>query len=78
MGLMFDLEIVKDRNTIESDGDKAAELSKVMMGRGLNANHIAGKAFGGVFRKAPPISIIEEEINEALEIIKASSEEVYA
>lgn len=77
MGLMIGLEIVKDRATKESDPEKAAVLAKVMMKHGLNANLIAVKAFGGVFRMAPPISISENEVDEALAIIKTSFEEVY-
>ncbi|ODQ44178.1 hypothetical protein PICMEDRAFT_18440 [Pichia membranifaciens NRRL Y-2026] len=77
MGLMIGLEIVKDRATKESDPEMAAALAKVMMKHGLNANLIAVKAFGGVFRMAPPISITENEVDEALAIIKISFEEVY-
>lgn len=76
-GLMIGLEIVKDRATKESDPIKASELAKCMMKNGLNANLIAVKAFGGVFRMAPPISITEEEIDAALQIIKSSFDEVY-
>lgn len=76
-GLMVGLEIVKDQTSKESDPEKAAILAKTMMKYGLNANLIAVKAFGGVFRMAPPISITEDEINEALAIIKKSFEEVY-
>ncbi|GMM33025.1 hypothetical protein DASC09_003500 [Saccharomycopsis crataegensis] len=76
-GLMFGLEIVKDRATKESDPTKAALLASIMMKHGLSANLIAVKAFGGVFRMAPPISITEEEINEALRIIGIAFKEVY-
>ncbi|KAG0683823.1 hypothetical protein C6P40_005302 [Pichia californica] len=77
-GLMIGLEIVKDRASKESDPEKAGELAKVMMKNGLNANLIAVKAFGGVFRMAPPISITAEEIDLALSIIEKSFAEVYA
>ena len=77
MGLMIGLEIVTDRESKTSDPEKANLLAKSMMKYGLNANLIAVKAFGGVFRMAPPISITESEINEALVIIKKAFEEVY-
>ena len=74
---MFGLEIVKDRATKESDPTKAALLASIMMKHGLSANLIAVKAFGGVFRMAPPISITEEEINEALRVMGIAFKEVY-
>lgn len=76
-GLMIGLEIVKDRETKESDPDTAFVLAQTMMKNGLSANLIAVKAFGGVFRMAPPIVITEDEVNEGLEIMKKSFKEVY-
>ncbi|OUM51442.1 hypothetical protein BVG19_g542 [[Candida] boidinii] len=75
-GLMVGLEIVKDRESKETDQQLASQLAAKMMELGLSANLIAVKSFGGVFRMAPPISITEKEMDEGLTLLEKAFEEI--
>lgn len=68
-GLMVGIEIVKNRQTKESDPDLAKVLADKMMELGLSANLIAVASFGGIFRIAPPITITEDELRHGLSIM---------
>lgn len=68
-GLMVGIEIVKNRQTKESDPDLAKVLADKMMELGLSANLIAVASFGGIFRIAPPITVTEEELRHGLSIM---------
>ncbi len=79
-GLMVGLEFVEDRQSKLSDGEIANRISHQAMQRGLSMNIarrpptvLAGSVktggTGGVFRIAPPLTVSEEEIDKALDII---------
>lgn len=68
---------MEDRISKKPDGAKSSQLAEKMMELGLSANLIAVKAFGGIFRIAPAISVSELEDKTALEIIEKAFSSVY-
>lgn len=76
-GLMTGIELVKDRETKESDPALAMVLTEKFMDLGLSANLLSTKSFGSVFRVAPPICITEEQINDALVIFEKGFAEMF-
>jgi ornithine--oxo-acid transaminase len=61
-------------NAIIINEGKAMELCEVMMQNGL----LAKPTQGNIVRFAPPLTISEKEVNECLEIIKRSVEQIDA
>ena len=66
-GLMQGVELVADRATKEPSAQAAAMMLDATKARGLLIGK--GGAFGNVLRIAPPLTVDEDQIREALEIL---------
>lgn len=73
-GLFLGLEIVKGGAGREPDHDLGARIAREAFRRGLNMNIVKLPGMGGVFRIAPPLTILDSEIEQGLAIIEASIE----
>jgi 4-aminobutyrate aminotransferase-like enzyme len=69
-GLMAGLEIVGDRATKVGAPEVGAAVAAKMVELGLWAQLATMASFGGVFRVAPPITVTEEQLEEALGIME--------
>ncbi|KAJ3531351.1 hypothetical protein NM208_g8913 [Fusarium decemcellulare] len=69
-GLMAGVEIVSDREAKAADIDLGRRLSSRMMELGLSATISARTTFSGCIRIAPPVTILEEELEEGLRIFE--------
>ncbi|KAH7068876.1 pyridoxal phosphate-dependent transferase [Paraphoma chrysanthemicola] len=69
-GLMAGCEIVSDRRTKAGAPEVGKAVSDKMVQMGLWAQLATMASFGGVFRIAPPITVTEEQIDFALEIME--------
>lgn len=69
-GLMAGAEIVGDRKTKIGAPEVGAAVSNKMVQMGLWAQLPTMASFGGVFRIAPPITVTEEQLDLALEIME--------
>ena len=68
-GLLWGVEIVKDRTTREPDHDLGAAISRRALELGLSMNIINYPGFSSVWRIAPPLIVSEEEVDSALSIM---------
>jgi 4-aminobutyrate aminotransferase-like enzyme len=69
-GLMAGLEIVGDRATKAGAPEVGAAVAAKMVELGLWAQLATMASFGGVFRVAPPITVTEAQLEEALGIME--------
>lgn len=69
-GLMAGCEIVGDRKTKVGAPKVGAAVANKMMELGVWAQLATMASFGGVFRVAPPITVTDEQLDLALEIIE--------
>ena len=69
-GLLLGVEIVADRETRASAPDLGAEISRRCLELGLNMNIVQLPGLGGVFRIAPPLTVIKPEIDSGLAIME--------
>jgi 4-aminobutyrate aminotransferase-like enzyme len=69
-GLMAGCEIVGNRETKEGAPEVGTAVAEKMMAMGLWAQLSTMKSFGGVFRIAPPITVTEEQLDLALDIME--------
>jgi 4-aminobutyrate aminotransferase len=70
MGLLLNVEIVRDRDHRNPDADLAEQTMYEAMSRGLSFK----VTMGNVISLAPPLVISEEELGRALEILERSLE----
>lgn len=68
-GLLLGLEIVTDRQSRVPDLDMGDRIASEAMARGLSMNVVKVPAMGAVFRIAPPLTVTDAEIDEALAIM---------
>lgn len=69
-GLVFGLELVKDKKTKEPAPDLTRQLIDTAAQNGLLIGSVG--IFGNVIRVAPPLVITEEQAEESLEILETS------
>jgi len=74
-GLMIGLELVKDRQTKEPDAESVSAFFEESKRQGLLVGK--GGLYGNVLRIAPPLTVTENEIEEALTKIDKSFAAVY-
>ncbi len=67
-GLLYGVELVKDRETREPHHELGAATTALCMEMGLSMNIRRRKERGSVWRIAPPLTVSEAEIDEAMEI----------
>ena len=68
-GLFQGIEIISDANTKAPGLDIGHQVSDKAMKLGLSCNIVNMPGMGGVFRIAPPVTVLEEEIEEGLRIL---------
>lgn len=68
-GLLLGLEIVTDRHSRSPGFELGAQIMDEAMRRGLSMNIVKLPGMGGVFRIAPPLTVLEEEIDLGIEIM---------
>lgn len=71
-GLLQGIELVTDRDTKEPADDLGRRVTAACLDRGLHLNIVQLPGLGGVFRIAPPLTIGENEIDDALGILDAA------
>ena len=77
-GLLVGLELVTDRETREPADGLGAAVTAECLRRGLSMNIVRAGSSANCFRMAPPLSITEEEIDTAMEILDESLAAVLA
>ena len=77
-GLLAGLELVVDRDTREPADALGAAVTAECLRRGLSMNIVRAGSSANCFRMAPPLSITEEEIDTAREILDESLAAVLA
>ncbi|WPG98197.1 Hypothetical protein R9X50_00098400 [Acrodontium crateriforme] len=75
-GLLQGIEIIADKTTREPGSDLGQAVSEVAMRNGLSCNIVNLPGMGGVFRLAPPVTVTADEIEEGLQILNKSFQEV--
>jgi 4-aminobutyrate aminotransferase len=73
-GLMFGVEIVKDRDTREPDNQTAEKIYYACLGQGLSFKISAGS----VLTLSPPLTIAQEDLDRALGIVETAIRDVAA
>jgi 2,2-dialkylglycine decarboxylase (pyruvate) len=71
-GLLAGVELVADRTTREPADELGAAVTAECLRRGLSMNIVRAGSSANCFRIAPPLSVTEDEIDLAVEILDAS------
>jgi 2,2-dialkylglycine decarboxylase (pyruvate) len=71
-GLLIGVELVEDRESRRPADALGAEVTRECYERGLSMNIVRSQAHANCFRIAPPLTVSEEEIDLAVEIMDAS------
>ena len=74
-GLLWGVEIVKDRQTREPDHDLGAAITRRCLELGLNMNIVNFPGMSSVWRIAPPLTVTTDEIDSALTIMDQAIQE---
>jgi 2,2-dialkylglycine decarboxylase (pyruvate) len=77
-GLLVGVELVVDRGTREPADELGAAVTAECLRRGLSMNIVRAGSSANCFRIAPPLSVSEDEIDLAVEILDASLTAVLA
>jgi 2,2-dialkylglycine decarboxylase (pyruvate) len=77
-GLLVGLELVLDRESREPANELGAQVTAECLRRGLSMNIVRAGTSANCFRIAPPLSVTEDEIDLAVEILDASLRAVLA
>ena len=77
-GLLVGLELVLDRETREPADELGAAVTAECLRRGLSMNIVRAGTSANCFRIAPPLSISEDEIETAVDILDESLRAVLA
>ncbi len=78
MGMMWGVDLVKDRESREPDPEFGAAVTRRCMELGLSMNIVSLSGLAAVWRIAPPLTIEESEIDRGLEIIDQALSETRA
>ena len=78
LGLLWGVEIVRDRETRRSDHELCARITRRCLELGLSMNITAHKGAASVWRIAPPLTVTEAEIDEGLAILDQATRECLA
>jgi 4-aminobutyrate aminotransferase len=74
LGLLMGMELVKDRSTLQRATDEAEQVMYQALARGLNCK----LTMGNVLTLTPALTILREDMDQALAILDASLSEVEA
>ena len=75
-GLLWGVEIVKDRDTREPDAELGAAVTRRCLELGLSMNIVTFPGLASVWRIAPPLTVSTEEIDKALTILDQALDEI--
>ncbi|GAA1012110.1 aspartate aminotransferase family protein [Acrocarpospora pleiomorpha] len=75
-GLLQGIELVKDRRTKEPADALGQAVTAACFRRGLHLNIVQLPRMGGVFRIAPPLTTTAEELDQGMDILRASLDAV--
>lgn len=75
-GLLLGVEIVADRETKAPAPELGAAITRACMSSGLSMNIVQLPGMGGVFRIAPPLTVSEDEVDLALDLLGRAIESV--
>ena len=68
-GLLLGLEIVADRASMSADDERGSRITARCLDLGLSMNVVQRAGSGGVFRIAPPLTVTDDELDQALGIL---------
>jgi 2,2-dialkylglycine decarboxylase (pyruvate) len=71
-GLLAGLELVTDRDTREPANDLGAAVTSECLRCGLSMNIVRSGENANCFRMAPPLSVTEDEIDLAVDILDSA------
>jgi 2,2-dialkylglycine decarboxylase (pyruvate) len=77
-GLLVGLELVEDRESRRPADALGAAVTAECMRRGLSMNIVRAGSSANCFRMAPPLTVSEDEIDLAVEIVDAALQAVLA
>ena len=77
-GLLVGLELVTDRDSKEPADELGRAVTDECMERGLSMNIVRSGKIANCLRLAPPLTVTEDEIDLAVEILDASIRAVLA
>jgi len=77
-GLLVGLELVTDRESKEPADELGRAVTDECLDRGLSMNIVRSGKIANCFRLAPPLTVTEDEIDVAVEILDASIAAVLA
>ena len=77
-GLLVGLELVEDRESLRPADTLGAAVTAECLRRGLSMNIVRAGSGANCFRMAPPLTISEDEIDLAVEIVDSSLKAVLA
>jgi 2,2-dialkylglycine decarboxylase (pyruvate) len=77
-GLLVGLELVEDREGRRPANELGAAVTAECLRRGLSMNIVRAGSSANCFRMAPPLTVSEDEIDLAVEILDASLQAVLA
>jgi 2,2-dialkylglycine decarboxylase (pyruvate) len=78
LGLLYGVELVKDRETREPDAATARAITERCMQLGLSMNIVSIGATAAIWRIAPPLTVSDEEIERGIAILDQAIGDVLA
>jgi 2,2-dialkylglycine decarboxylase (pyruvate) len=78
LGLLYGVELVRDRDTREPDAATARAVTDRCMELGLSMNIVAIGSMAAIWRIAPPLTVSEDEVERAIAIMDQAIGDVLA
>jgi 2,2-dialkylglycine decarboxylase (pyruvate) len=78
LGLLYEVELVRDRDTREPDAATARAVTDRCMELGLSMNIVAIGSMAAIWRIAPPLTVSEDEVERAIAIMDQAIGDVLA
>jgi 2,2-dialkylglycine decarboxylase (pyruvate) len=78
LGLLYGVELVRDRETREPDAATARAITDRCMELGLSMNIVAIDSMAAIWRIAPPLTVSEDEVERAIAIMDQAIGDVLA
>jgi 2,2-dialkylglycine decarboxylase (pyruvate) len=78
LGLLYGVELVRDRETREPDAATARAIAERCMELGLSMNIVAIGTMAAIWRIAPPLTVSQEEIERGIAILDQAISDVLA
>lgn len=78
MGMLYGVELVKDRHSREPDPERGAAITRRCMDLGLSMNIVSVGGMAAVWRIAPPLTATTAEIDKGLDMLDTAITDVMA